>query len=96
MKTLFVIALLLVPTLTLLQQEEAKPKYTIKQVMKKAHKDKLIKKVVKGEASQDEKMMLLDLYLSLPENKPPKGDENRMEPAHNGSGRCSRTSRRRP
>ena len=48
--------------------------HAIKEVMKKAHKEKLLNKVLSGEASQDEKTTLLDLYLSLPENEPPKGD----------------------
>jgi len=76
MKTMLVIALLSAPTLALFQpQEAAKPKYTIEEVMEKAHKEKLMKKVLSGDASQEEKLALLDLYLSLPENKPPKGDE---------------------
>ncbi len=50
------------------------PKYTIKEVMTKAHKDGLMKKVVEGQASPEEKAELLDLYLSLVEQDPPKGD----------------------
>ena len=34
-----------------------------------------LKKVLGGDASQDEKLVLLDSYISLMENKPPKGDE---------------------
>ncbi len=49
-------------------------KYAIKQVMEQAHKEGLLTKVVDGQASADEKALLLDLYLSLLENDPPKGD----------------------
>ena len=35
------------------------PKYTIKEVMKEAHKDKLVNKVALGKASDDEKKRLL-------------------------------------
>ncbi len=52
---------------------EATPKHNTKDVMEKAHKAGLLKKVVAGEASQEEKLALLDLYVSLAENKPAKG-----------------------
>ena len=56
--------------------EKAKPKHAIKDVMAKALKgNKLNKKVLSGKASQEEKLELLDLYISLVENKPPKGDQ---------------------
>ena len=52
-----------------------KAKHTIKDVMTKALKgNKLNKKVLSGKASNEEKLELLDLYISLVENKPPKGD----------------------
>jgi translation initiation factor IF-3 len=54
--------------------DDAKPKYTIKQVMK-FHKDKLHEKLEKGEASKEEKQMLLEGYESMLKLKPPKGDE---------------------
>ena len=54
--------------------DDAKPKYTIKQVMK-FHKDKLNEKFAKGEASKEEKQMLLEGYESMLKLKPPKGDE---------------------
>lgn len=54
--------------------EETKPKYEIKQVMQQAHRDKLLNKVRDGEATQEEKVKLLDLYISLTESKPPKGE----------------------
>lgn len=65
------------------QDEAAKPPHSIKEVMKKAHKDGLLKKVLNEEASQDEKLQLLDLYISMYESKPPKGD---MESWHKMAG----------
>jgi hypothetical protein len=50
-----------------------KPKYTIKQVMETAHKEKLLNKVADGKADKDEKKELLELYVALSQNKPPKG-----------------------
>ena len=54
----------------------AEPKYSIKEVMKEAHKSGLLKKVNGGDASADEKKKLLDLYVSMWASKPPKGDIN--------------------
>ena len=53
-------------------QEE--PENSIKDVMKKAHKDGLLKKVMSGQASDDDKKMLLDLYIDMLEGVPEKGD----------------------
>ncbi len=57
--------------------EEAEPKYTIKEVMKKgmAGKESLLKKVASGKADDAEKKQLLELYTALAQNKPPKGDD---------------------
>jgi hypothetical protein len=57
-------------------QAEAKPKYSIKEVMKALHKgdDALCKKVVKGEGTHEDFMKLVEYYRSLPLNEPPKGD----------------------
>lgn len=49
-------------------------KHTIKEVMKKAHGEKLLNKVVDGSASKEEKDQLLDLYISMIDNQPPKGE----------------------
>jgi hypothetical protein len=61
--------------------DDPKPKYTIKEVMQKAHKDdpdkdvvSIFTKVQKGKASDDEKKQLVELYTALGQNKPPKGD----------------------
>lgn len=56
--------------------DKPKTKYTIKEVMKNAHKDGLLKKVAGGDATQEEKVMLLDNYIALVENTPEKGDAN--------------------
>jgi hypothetical protein len=55
-------------------REDDKPKFTIKEVMKTAHKEGLLKKVVSGAASEAEKKELLELYTALSQNKPPKGE----------------------
>ncbi|MCY2980407.1 MAG: hypothetical protein NTU79_17210 [Planctomycetota bacterium] len=52
-------------------------KKTIKEVMKAglAGNTSLLNKVLGGDASAEEKMKLLDLYIDLVENDAPKGDE---------------------
>jgi len=52
-------------------------KKTIKEVMKAgmAGNTSLLKKVLGGDASAEEKMKLLDLLIDLVENDAPKGDE---------------------
>jgi hypothetical protein len=51
-----------------------KPKYTIKQVMKTAHEeDGLRDKVLSGKAEKADKEKLLEMYIALSQNKPPKG-----------------------
>ena len=69
-------ALVVLTQLSVFAQEDAKAKekVTIKQVMKEAHKDGLLPKVLKDEATPEEKLKLLDLYVSLAENEPPQGD----------------------
>ena len=53
---------------------QAKPKYTIKQIMKDGLKGGLAKKVVDGEATDKEKIQLLDYAIALYETKPKKGE----------------------
>lgn len=55
-------------------EEAPKAKYTIKEVMKGAMKEGLNKKVIGGKATSEEKLALLDMYISLVENKAPKGE----------------------
>ncbi|HMP07735.1 MAG TPA: hypothetical protein PJ982_15395 [Lacipirellulaceae bacterium] len=80
MKTLplFVVAIaaLVVGSAVLWAQEsgDKAPKYTIEEVMEQAHQDGLLQKVADGEATADEKLRLLDLYLSMLEQDPPQGD----------------------
>jgi len=56
------------------------PKYTIKQVMRMAHgkmnksSPSLSDKVLSGNASDEEKAKLLDLYVAMGASKPPKGE----------------------
>lgn len=61
-------------TLVAADGDDKKPKHTIKEVMKIGHKDGLLKKVIGGDASDDEKKQLLDLYVSMVESRPEKGD----------------------
>lgn len=58
------------------KEDEKKPKYTIEQVMEKAFKGKpsLVSKVKSGKATDKEKMAVLDMFISLVENKPPRGE----------------------
>jgi hypothetical protein len=62
--------------LGLLSAGDDKPKFTIKEVMAKAHKGKpaLCGKVAGGKASKEEKEELVQYYIALTKNKPPKGD----------------------
>ena len=55
--------------------ETKPPKHAIKEIMKEAHGKKLLNKVVDGAASKEEKDQLLDLYISMIDNKPGKGED---------------------
>jgi hypothetical protein len=59
--------------------DSAKPKHAIKDVMQGAHvapqgQQSLLVRVAGGNASAEEKQQLLDLYISLAENEPPRGE----------------------
>lgn len=62
--------------------DEAQPKYTIEEVMEKAHKapkkgqPSLFKQVVDGKASDEQKKQLVEYYEALAKNKPEKGSED--------------------
>jgi surface antigen len=56
------------------KNEDAKPKHSIKDVMKKGMKGGLCKKVVSGKASDDEKKQLLAMFTAMAASKPPVGD----------------------
>lgn len=49
-------------------------KYTTKEVMNKAQKGGLMKKVLEGKASDAEKAKLVEYYEALPQHAPNKGD----------------------
>jgi hypothetical protein len=58
------------------KKDKKEPKYTVKEVMKVAHKEGLYKMVAEGEATQKEKDQLVALYTALAQNKSPgEGDE---------------------
>jgi hypothetical protein len=54
--------------------DDAKPKFTTKQVMEKCMKGGLCKKVAEGKASEAEKAQLVEMISALAQNKPPKGE----------------------
>jgi hypothetical protein len=56
-----------------------KSKWTIKKVMKQAHKDGLTEKVALGNASDEEKKQLHEMYEALTKLKPPKGSDESWE-----------------
>ena len=55
-------------------QEEEKPKFTIKEVMKTAMKGGLAKKVAAGDASDEEKKQLHEMFVALAKHQPKKGE----------------------
>lgn len=57
------------------QAGKDKAKHTIAQVMGKAMKGGLCAKVAGGKASDAEKAELVELFTSLSQNTPPKGDD---------------------
>jgi hypothetical protein len=71
------LALAVVGTSVLLQAAEAKAKYSIKDVMKTIHKgdDNIGKRVAGGKASQEDIAKMLEHYMALPQNEPPRGDK---------------------
>jgi cytochrome c553 len=56
-------------------KDKDKPKFTISEVMKKAHTSGLLKKVAAGDAEKEDREQLAELYKSLVLSKPPAGDE---------------------
>ena len=55
--------------------DDEAPKYKIKDVMKKAFKGPLVKKVGSGNASDEEKKELHAMMEAMAKSKPPKGDD---------------------
>ncbi len=62
--------------MTVLGAADEKPKLDIEKIMEKAHDkdDGILKIVVNGKATDAQKKELLELYVELGKNKPPKGD----------------------
>ncbi len=56
------------------EDDAEKPKHTTKEVMKKALKGPLLKKVAGGDASDEEKKELYELLVALGKNTPKKGE----------------------
>ena len=71
------LALIAVAIPPLLRAAEAKPKYTIKEVMKALHKGKenVSKRVLQGQGTKDDLAKLVEYYASLPLCTPEKGDK---------------------
>lgn len=78
-RTPFVAALLalLLASAAMFSPAQDKAKYSIKEVMEKAHKGNpaLCGKVAGEKASKEERQQLLELWTALGENKPAKGPE---------------------
>jgi hypothetical protein len=68
-------------------EDAPKAKHTIKEVMKLGHKkgESLLEKVTSGEATAEEKQQLLDLYISLVECEPKKGDASSWQKLAGGA-----------
>ena len=65
-------AMISVPALA--ADDDESPKHTIKEVMKKAMKGPLMKKVAGGDASDEEKKLLHEMFESMAKQKPKKGE----------------------
>ena len=77
MSTLLAVALIGIFGVVATADAQDEPKHTIKEVMQQAHRGDgaLLRKVLSGNASDEEKAKLNELYTALAANKPPKGDE---------------------
>ncbi|QDT05602.1 hypothetical protein K227x_40030 [Rubripirellula lacrimiformis] len=67
------VALTAIPVLA--ADDDAEPKYATKDIMKKAMKGPLLKKVASGDASEEEKKTLHDMMVALAKNTPKKGEQ---------------------
>ena len=71
-------AVLLTGRIVAEEKEQAKPKYKIADIMAKAHKGgekSLRNRVLAGKVSDKELKELVELYVELGKNKPPKGSK---------------------
>jgi hypothetical protein len=55
---------------------EKEPKFKIKEVMKKAMAGGLCKKCASGQATAEEKKQLVEMFVALHDNAPPKGEKD--------------------
>jgi hypothetical protein len=83
MKSKLIAAVVAVPLIAglsvpLLRAEQAKPKYTIKEVMKTLHKgdDSIGKKVSQGHGTKADFDKMVEYYAALPQNEPPRGPQD--------------------
>src|SRR3954452_18891438 len=76
MKHLFVGAVAILSLVFLLNASAQESKYTTKEVMQKAMKGGLMKKVASGKGSEEEKQQLVALFESLHANQPKKGSQD--------------------
>jgi hypothetical protein len=66
--------ILVVSSVTPLAAQDKQPKYSIEDVMDMAHSKKgILKKVLSGGADKADKEKLVELYVALGQNKPPRG-----------------------
>lgn len=70
-----VVAGLSVRELAAQDQDDKKPKYTVKEVMKKAFKGGLVRKVAGGRAAEKEQQTLIAMLEAISKAKVKKGDE---------------------
>ncbi|MGB7326975.1 MAG: hypothetical protein WBD31_19020 [Rubripirellula sp.] len=81
--TLMTVAGLLATTMAMPSRAEdaddATPKYKTKEIMKKAMKGPLLKKVASGDASEEEKKELHAMMVALAKNTPEKGEKESWE-----------------
>ena len=71
---LMLVASLGVAAVLAADSDSGKPKYTIKEVMKRAHKDGLLKRLAIGQGTKAEARELLELYEALGRSEPPMGE----------------------
>jgi len=72
----WMVLVLFIGSFAMVAHGEADAKFTIKEVMEMAHKGDtpLCKKAATEKSSKEENGKLLELYIALSQNKPPKGD----------------------
>ncbi|MGI9472845.1 MAG: hypothetical protein ACR2NZ_15000 [Rubripirellula sp.] len=70
--SLLMFSLVTLPVLA--DDDDSEPKFSTKEVMKKAMKGGLLKKVASGDASEEETKQLHSMLVALSKNEPKKGD----------------------